>query len=459
MRIDKRKIFLIAAIAVIASLTLAVFAGCSTPTFDGVKHDGDYGDEVFSQMQYLAENHADRTMASQGELEAARYIASVLSGLGYEGELYDGEEEGIQSFTLDYTRYDGSSASKATAYNVEFKKKVENAKGEILLSTQYDNLYGEKTLEELWKADGSYESGASTAVLLTLANLLSEVDCEYDITFAFFTGGSYLWQGAYHYATHLKNSELENISLMINFSMLGGGDNLYLYASETSTDYGAYLNGVGVGLTALPKDKNATDLTLLTEPLYAYSHIGMLGNHYYFMSGGVPTANFLSLNWSRNDYPFITEMKDQSNVYHTSKDTLANMIERRGEENIKNELSNAVNSVLGALDKQNGEAFDQVLSTAREQSGSVAGQGDRASSLIEIALKISVVAVFFAIALTVRNYVRKNRDKYIKEAQSEKENVVQPFDFSSYPKDGGDGGESKKSSGEEQENQIDDPFI
>ena len=278
----KRKIIFIAAIIAVAALTLALFAGCSTPTFEGVRDEGDYSEAVFSRLQYLAEEYPDRTMGTQGELDAARYLAETLSGFGYEGLDFGGEELGLQSFTLDYDRYDGTTMSKATAYNVVFRKSVENSKGEILLSAQYDNLYGEGdgSAEGAWKADGSYESGSAVAVLLTLADVLADVDCGYDITIAFFTGGCYCWQGAYHYVTQLTRTELDNISLMLNFSMLGGGDNLYLYASENTTNYGAYLTGVSVGLTKLPKDKNATAMVLETDPVYAYTHIGMVGNQY-----------------------------------------------------------------------------------------------------------------------------------------------------------------------------------
>ena len=342
------KFFLIVALTLIACFALASLAGCTpTASFDVVKSEGDYGDTVFAQMKYLAENYPDRTMATQGEIDASRYLANTLRDLGYEGVEFGEDEAGLQSFTLDYTRYDGTSKSKATAYNVVFTKKSENSKGEILLSAQYDNLYGEgrntsandSTNTQMtdqddgaWKADGSYESGSAIAVMLTLAQLLSDVDCGYDITFAFFTGGSYYWQGAYYYASHLKNAQIENIRLMLNFSMLGGGDNLYMYAREKSTDYGAYLTDVGAGLTQLPKNKNATSLILETDPLYAFSHIGIVGNHYYFMNRGVPTANYLSLNWSLNDYPFITETAGRENVYHTADDTFANMVARMGED-------------------------------------------------------------------------------------------------------------------------------
>lgn len=457
MRKNFRKIVLTAAVMLIALISVGAFAACSAadPTFDVVKSDGDFGGVAFSHMKYLAENYPDRTMGSQGEADAARYIASIMSDLGYTGKYsYEGEE-GLQGFKVSYTRYDGSAVNDVNAFNVAFTKKAAEPKGEILLTAQYDNLYGEKTSEELWQADGSYESGSGVAVLLTLAKLLSETDCGYDLTFAFFTGGSYCWQGAYRYVAQLTGADLDGISLMLNFAMLGGGEYLYLYTRETSTDYGGYLRSVSDGLTQIPKDKNVSAIVMETDPLYAYSHIGMTGNHYYFMDRGIPTANYLSHNWSRNDQPFVTEIKDKANVYHTADDTLANMVERKGEENISAMLSNVINSVLGALDGQNSATFDAVLSTARDQSGSV-GQESKASSVIAVAVKLAFVALFFALALTVRSYIHKNSSKY-RSPEPEKAESVKPFDFDNYPKEGEDKSSDQTDKGGE--NRSDDPFV
>ena len=71
------------------------------------------------------------------------------------------------------------------------------------------------------KSDGSYESGSGTSVLLALAENMKDFDYDYDVTFAFFSGGCYGWQGAYHYVTHLKNADLDNIKLVLNFSNAG----------------------------------------------------------------------------------------------------------------------------------------------------------------------------------------------------------------------------------------------
>ncbi|MDE7215886.1 MAG: Zn-dependent exopeptidase M28 [Clostridia bacterium] len=451
-----RKTFLIVTVLLVAILTASLLAACSKePHFDLVKQDGEYGDRVFENMKFLAENYPDRTMCTQGEEDAAKYLCDVLSGWGYTSDFSDGDTVGLQSFKENFTRYDGSAVSDTNAYNVVFTKKARESKGEIILSAQYDNLYGEKNGEELWKADGSYESGSGVALLLTLAESMKDVDYSYDITFAFFSGGSYGWKGAYYYVTQLKNADLDNIKLVLNFSMLGGGDNLYLYTGENASDFGGYLRSASVGLTENPKDKNAVSSIIMeTDALYSFLHVGMVGNQYYFANRKIPCANYTSHNWSCNENPFLTEMKGKANVYHTSDDTFATMVGRKGEENVKAMLNDAANSVMNALSADNAQTLDGALETAKEQTH-VAGQSNSLSSMATIAVKLIAVAAFFGIALNVRNYIRKNRSQYIKEKVKE-EVEIKPFDFDNYPvNENGKGGDSE--SDNDQNDGLKDP--
>ncbi|MDE5549663.1 MAG: M28 family peptidase, partial [Clostridia bacterium] len=320
-RVFSRKKILITVAALVSVFLLSMLMGCSRiePQFDLVKNYFDYGDKVFENMQYLAETYPDRTMSTQGELDTAKYLAKRLSDFGYESDYSYEDIVGLQHFKADFTRYDGSAVSDPNGYNVIFTKKAKESNGEIILSAQYDNLYEEKTGGEMWKADGSYESGSGCATLLALAEIMSTEEYSYDITFAFFTGGCYGWEGANQFAAQLKTSHIENIKFNINFSMLGGGDNLYLYTGEKVTVFGGYIRSASYGLTRNPKDKNFAPFTISSEyPKYLFSHIGMIGNQYFLMNRNVPIANYTSHNWSCNDNPFFTEMKGNANVYHTA---------------------------------------------------------------------------------------------------------------------------------------------
>lgn len=276
-RLMKRSVAIILIILALAGIMLLSFSGCQKvlTDFDIKTSKGEYGDKAYSYMQELSGEYANRTMATEGEKKAAEYISSLMSGWGYTSEYETDGVAGLDSFKLGFNRYDGSSVKDSLAYNVIFTKKSSQSKGEILLMAQYDNLYAEKGSDGEWAADGSYESGAGVAVMLTLAELMKDTDYGYDITFAFFTGGSYTWMGAKYFADNLKRADVENIKLAINFSMLAGGTNLYLYTGETQTSYGNYLAKASQGLTKLPADKQMGNFILESSAIYNYSHIGI----------------------------------------------------------------------------------------------------------------------------------------------------------------------------------------
>lgn len=462
-RLMKRSVAIILIILALAGIMLLSFSGCQKvlTDFDIKTSKGEYGDKAYSYMQELSGEYANRTMATEGEKKAAEYISSLMSGWGYTSEYETDGVAGLDSFKLGFNRYDGSSVKDSLAYNVIFTKKSAQSKGEIILMAQYDNLYAEKGSEGEWAADGSYESGAGVAVMLTLAELMKDTDYGYDITFAFFTGGSYTWMGAKHFADNLKRADVENIKLAVNFSMLAGGTNLYLYTGETQTSYGNYLAKASQGLTKLPANKQTGNFILESSAIYNYSHIGMLGNQYYLMNKGIPVANYLSLDWSTNDNPMMTEIKGKTNVYHTKDDTFANMIERKGEENVKSMTNDVINSVLVALDTQNSEVMTKALSLAKDEQVNQTAQSSRTATWINISVKAVVIALIFGGSIAVKNYVQKNRDKYIvnmggEENSSEQEK--EPFDdnFDTFKSDSQ---EEKNNEPTHHKKDDDDPFV
>ena len=111
--------------------------------------------------------------------------------------------------------------------------------------------------------------------LEAFAEQLKDVDLGYDVTFAFFTGGSYCWRGALQYASQLDREKLDSIAIVLNYSMLCG-DNLYIYEGETKTTYGSFLNACADGATTkVPNDRNIGQFILEQDSVYNYVNIGM----------------------------------------------------------------------------------------------------------------------------------------------------------------------------------------
>lgn len=430
-RLNKKRIFITVAALILIAALMTSFAACQSPDrqFEINRIEGDYGAKVYEYMDMLATEYPARTMATEGERNAAEYIAAYMSGLGYESEYSFEEIIGLSAFKPAFTRYDGTSVSDVNAFNVIFTKKaVGESAGEILLTCQYDNLYAETDGENQWQADGSYESGGAVAVMLTLADALKDKTIDYDVTFAFFTGGSYMWSGAKQYADSLKRADIDSMRLVINFSMLFGGENLYLYTGEKETSYGNMLAAASTGLTEVPADKHIAFSALTDDAVYNYVHIGMLANTYYFVNKNLPAANFLSLDWSCGDNPMMTEIKGQSNVYHTKDDTFANLVSRKGEAAIKQQAGAVVQSCLTILDESNAEVLSGALAKASDEKINETAQSPKTSSLLNIILKIVLIAAVFAIAGAIKRYVGKHRDRYVPEMPEENTNdTPEPF--------------------------------
>ncbi|MDE6275458.1 MAG: M28 family peptidase [Clostridia bacterium] len=471
--IKRKKIYAVA-IALLAIIVTAVFAGCTAPKIDvkGVEVDVDgIKDTAYGYLQTLSgEGLNNRTLGTQGALDCAKYISDEMIKLGYAGAYSSEQGEGLQEFKTSFKRFDGAEITNTQAYNVIFTKKSDNekSKGEIILACSYDNLYSEKSdiSGSLWSADGSYESGASIAVALTLAGALKDKPCDYDLTFAFFTGGCYEWRGAMNYVDNLDRTGLDKIALVLNFATLGGGDNWYIYSGESANDYGRYLNACAEGyVTAVPKDRNIGQFALTENSKYNYANIGMLSNHYFFDLKNVPTANVLSLNWGINDNPLFSEMKGKDNIYHTKNDTLQNMIERKGEDKIKAQLFEIVRSTLTALDESNQETLVASLDVAKSQLTKAGAQNGKSATLANIIIKVVLIAILIAMTYIIKTNLTKNFDKYAKakkaNEEGERDDIAdkQPFETDNTHINAQDTANSQKAEEKKENNQEDDPFI
>ena len=470
--LKSKKIYILA-ITVLAVMLAVFFAGCTPKQVEvnKVDVDGTLGDRAFEYMQTLAgEELAGRTLGTQGELDGATYIAGIMKELGYNSAYSSGEIEGVQEFKTSIKRFDGAEIKDTTAHNVIFtkKSKADESKGEIILCCQYDNLYLENSSVSgtTWNSDGSYESGSGIAVLLTLAEELKDKPCDYDLTFAFFTGGCYGWKGAMNYVDNLDRSSLNNVALALNFTLLGGGDNWYIYSGESETTYGKYLYACSGGnSTAVPKDRNIGQFILSEDSRYNYANIGMLSNQYFFDCKDIPTANFISLNWEINDNPLFSEMEGKENIYHTKNDTLQSMIERKGEEEIKAQLFQVISATLTALDMSNENALTSSLEVAKGEMPDRLPQSGKSSMLADLIVKILLIAILIGISYVIKNRLYRNIDKYInakkarESAGEEGEKEQEPFEFDVTRVDVEERAEAPRQEKNHENKHDDDPFV
>lgn len=417
----KRKIFIIAALSLVFALSAALLAGCSSvkekSEFSVTPASEEYREEVMSSsaayeyLQWLSsdEMHSrygsvdlDELSINHGVGKAAFNIAAKMEEMGYEtfeGAYIEVDDDGVLSASKE-TKVTGlmrfETSTGQAGVNVIYRKKATNgSRGQVILTAHFDNLFGRALSGgTVITAEGAYENGAAVATLLYVAQLLQEVETQYDIVFAFL-GSSvvtanntiyYCWDGAKALLSQLPElygGEYEPV-LNINLHRLGGGENLYMYSSDRPTSYNNYFYAAaeadGLDFSAPPAYKHAFSEALSMQimpssPSGVY-HPGLLTDSIHFINAGIPTLTYLSLDWESG---METANHDSPDLAYTGRDTIENMnMGRGGEQAVKEQLNSVALNIITSVTGENAALFGQAISTAKEELG---GSGDAAYGL------------------------------------------------------------------------------
>ena len=390
----KKKLIVIALAILILCMS---FMGCSSKTYDVKKSDQqiDLSLQAYNTLEYISKNYQDRTIGSEASQDFVSEMKNSLQAYGYAVT--------EQSYT--------ANSSKATSNIIAIKTK-EGTNDKIVIGASWDNVYGDYETHP----DGAYQSGASIAALLTLADYFNDKELSYNLEFVLFSGGSDNWSGAQYFVDKLTAQDKQNIKLFINLGYVAGGDNQYIYARDLSTNYEDFINQVlkANDITAfskVPLYKNTFAATISENQTYRYSHIGMFGNNIIFMNNKIPSINYLSINWSDYSTPVYVEKKGYNNICEGSYDTLDVMIERNGVETIKSQLNAVVVSTIDTIYVNQTELLG-VLQSPDEVNSFF--QSDMAYYIFNVAVKIILVALIILSVVYAKNIISKRREEYQK---------------------------------------------
>lgn len=411
----KKKI-LMTIISIVVALVAISATGCTHASFDLTAQDKiSVGEEAYGYLALFANpEYADRSADTGKDLEFCKYLADKLTNWGYVPKAVESDGvAGIEKFNYYYD--DGERVYSGSSYNVEFTKSASTqSKGRIILTAQYDNRYSYSGIAT--GADGSYESGASVAALLTISRLLSDKDLDFDITIAFLGCSTISYNGAEHMLKGMSDVQKQEVLLAIDISNIIGGDYTYLYTVDKRTDYGDFFDQLatvnGLDFAPVPNDKKVGSASLIDNGLYNYFHVGMFSNNMYFMNECIPTLTISSFNWDKSGNSGRVEFDGKESLLQTPADSLSNMVERVGEDEIKARFDDIVGVVYLAIAEE-GETLAGALATAREQMPSRLAQSAVANSVLTVAPKIIVVTALILIIFQVRKRVNDNKEKYL----------------------------------------------
>ncbi len=392
----RKETYLITIIVLVLAILCSCFA-CSGKTYEDVEKSENYalGESAYSLLEDIGEYYPNRSTISHESEDFVNELQSIISSYGYNVEK--------QNFTvlIDSKSFETS--------NIVCLKDNPNTDKKIIIGCQWDNCYSYYTSSP----DGAYESGAAIATLVTLAKYLQDKDLNYDLEIVFFGAGVKTWYGAKYYLNKLSAKEKANIQLMINYSMLGSGDNLYMYSRDKSVNYNEYFyqvaNTNGLNTKKVPVNKRIMDSALAENSIYSYSHFGMFGNHVYFMNELIPTLSYASFNWEDKGNPSWSEKKGEENVYETGNDNLETMVKRVGKDYIVNQLNTVLNSTISTI-VVNQDSLLNILEKPDEIS--TFAQGNTAAYIFGIGIKLLIIIVIIILARVSINNLKTNKDLY-----------------------------------------------
>ena len=255
-----------------------------------------YGSEVARPLISDFTNIGPRVAGSAGETQAAQYIATVFTALGYSPE--------NQPFTAE------AGSKSITSANVIAVKKGNSAQ-EIIVGAHYDSTEA---------GPGSDDNASGVAVMLEVAKLVQSMPTPYTIRFIAFGAQESGLSGSYAYLNQMSQEEFENIIGMIDLDSLVAGDNAYVFSDEdqlsTVRDWAVvWATGNGFDL----KTMQNVDLT---DPATGKG----FSDYAPFRDAGIPFAYFVTTNMTLGDKKGTTQVDprygENGVIRNTKYDTL-----------------------------------------------------------------------------------------------------------------------------------------
>jgi Zn-dependent M28 family amino/carboxypeptidase len=256
-----------------------------------------YGVEVARPLIRDLTNIGSREAGSDGETQAAQYIASVFKAIGYSPE--------TQSFTAD------AGSKSITSANVVAVKNGTSTQ-EIIVGAHYDSTGA---------GLGADDNASGVAAMLEVAKLVVGEKTPYTIRFIAFGAEESGLLGSYAYLNQMNQEEFQNVIVMIDLDSLVAGDIAYLYSDE--------------GQQSAVRDwalewalGNGFDLQTIRNVDLTNPDNGLGSSDYApFRDAGIPYAYFEATDWTLGDKKGLTQVDpgygENGVIRHTKYDTLA----------------------------------------------------------------------------------------------------------------------------------------
>ena len=295
----------LAAVFALFPVCLPALAETAPAAEGGLQYEG--ADPV-SYLEEFVKACPMRAAGTDGELAAAEFLAAKYEAFGY---LPYGEDA-VVPFS-----FRGTDSRNVLAVKPMQGRQLSDPDTKIvILSAHMDNAA--QGMPSGYQ--GAYDNGSGVAALLAVAENLRDKDLPFHVIFANF-GAEEL--GLYGSQAFMQGflGNLSRLLLEVNFDVVGGGKNLYLYTDEVSSSYDTYIRGIAERIGAVLTD-NPPNKKVLPSGMgkFPYSHVGMMSDHSVFLAQDVPCAFLFSYDWEN---PALGSTEGNASiVMHTPQDNL-----------------------------------------------------------------------------------------------------------------------------------------
>lgn len=325
-------------------LTLIIILPVALPAFSSDADATVYINQDLSEL-FAAElqnfigneesNNYDRTFGTEGEAEAAEYIADRLQAFGYNLGI---ENRGVEKFTFNYNKAACNSQNVIAFYDCG-----REGAPTVIIGAHYDNTYGValNQFDGITKSHGVYDNGVSVAALLTIAYYFNRLNYEKpvcNIEFVFFGSEEPGCYGSRAYLASLSQAERDNVLVMLNLDSISG-QNLYMYSDEVKTAYNDFYYSIaekyGYDFKKIPSLKK-TFLYGGTFRNLLYNFPPQNSDNSTFANAGFKTVSFFSGNLKTFSKVGFVESDVYPAVSHTSSDNMETFMAYYGDTYKKN---------------------------------------------------------------------------------------------------------------------------
>lgn len=304
--------------------------------------------------QFLA--YKSRQNGQDGEREAALFIKSTLDDICLENSKIkavnsSSVENGLQKFSFTSILDNKNYYSQNVIYRYSAS---ENTDKKIIIAANYDNFAMESSETDIdfVEAEGVNASGASVALLLTIAKSLKSYDLPFNIEFIFFGAGESNNAGSKFYVKGLSSEDKNNILCMINIDSIAVGKNLYFYTDEIETKFNKFVADA-------VKDSYVKNVSLLHLGKYLldgknelgldYSHIALNSDNINFMSQNITSINIFAGDYENGIVYGRSEFEGEATINYTKNDNLTYIAEKYGENHISENLYKTYSMIMSLI--------------------------------------------------------------------------------------------------------------